>query len=155
MWYAMEEVRPHAVEGQARHLAQIVTPRGSLWLWPGEYVVVRDISNYFAFPDDHIHINLLGGDSVNADKLFYIRSRGISKKDAIKMLLGDVKSQDVAYVTVHPAYARCFGVWEPPAERLAMLEEWAGEPAPNPKPIDLGEPPKKPRRRKPVAISEL
>lgn len=137
MWYALEDVRPRKSAGIYRedvglayHLAKILTPRGDLWLWPGEYVPVKDVSKYFEFPEEHIHINLLGGEELAPDKLFYIRSRGISKKDAIKMLIGEVKTQNIAYVTVHPAYARMFGHEMPSKERLAFTEEWQGEPAP-------------------------
>lgn len=136
MWYAREEVTPRGTRtgnnrgpSQFYHKATILTPKGDLSLWPGEYTVVKDISVYFAFPDDHIHINLLGGEAVNPDQLFYLRSRGIAKKDAIKMLLGTVKTQDVAFVTVHPEYGRLLispSYW-PRKERLAFHEEWPGE----------------------------
>jgi hypothetical protein len=130
MWYAFEELRPKGLKGDsglAYHLARILTPKGDLYLYPHEYVCVKDVSKYFEFPEDHIHINGLGGEPANPDAMFYIRSRGISKKEAIKMLIGDVKSQNVVYVTVHPAYGRMFCRDIPDPARLAFTEEWAGE----------------------------
>lgn len=126
MWYAIEDIRPHSTtNGQNWHLAKILTPKGDLYLWPNEYTVVKDISPYLEFPDDHIHIHLLGGMPMNKEALFYIRSRGISKAEAIKMLLGDVKTQNVAFVTVHPVYQQAFTRGAlPPTERLATTDNW-------------------------------
>ena len=39
------------------------------------------------------------------------------------MLLGEVKSQDVAFITVHPEYAAHFGLVQPPAEQLACTHD--------------------------------
>lgn len=126
MWYALPDDKQTHVPGQIRHRVKILTPLGTLWLWPYEYVVVRDLQPYLDMPGDHIHIHYLGGDGgVNADRLFYLRSRGISKAEAVKMLVGEVKAQDVMFITVHPAYGELLCRRQPNESRLAVKEQWA------------------------------
>lgn len=126
MWYAFDDPIPRGNSGLTYHRARILTPKGDLWLWPAEYTKVKDISVYFGFKENEVHIILLGGEGVNSESLFYLRSRGISKADAIKMLLGEVKSQNVAFITFHPDAVACFtrDYDMPKPDRLAFQEEW-------------------------------
>lgn len=85
-----EEHRPHQ--------GVIVTPGGELHLWPHEYVIVPDPLALIGLPGAELHS--LGGQPVlDEDQLFYLMSRGISRRDATLMLFATVTAQDYVYVT--------------------------------------------------------
>lgn len=104
MYYAMEVERNYDSRYMvSQHLARILTDEGDLMLWPEEYVVVKDISAYYEFLDEGLIVNWLSEDAaVNPENIFYIRSRGISKKDAFLMLIGEVKERGLCYFTFTP-----------------------------------------------------
>lgn len=105
MWYALPESRPCG-RAHPRKLARILTPSGSLYLEPHEYLLVEDITTFLGQEDNGVHVRFLGGQvgTALADQIFYIRSRGISRRDAELMLLGDIKRQDYCWLEVEPQY---------------------------------------------------
>lgn len=108
MWRA----RPHVATIGARtldtavgpvvvhpHQAVITTPGGDLHLWPHEYVLASNPGALIGDPDSTIHS--LGGEPVlDAEQLFYLRSRGITEHEARLMLIDQVTSTDFVYVTM-------------------------------------------------------
>src|SRR5260221_632393 len=81
----------------SRYRVRILTRNGPLWIWPHEYNVVDSISDYI---ENGAKINYLTSEaSVPEAQLFYIRTRGISKGDALVMLIGEVKEQTFCYLT--------------------------------------------------------
>lgn len=121
IWFAV----PWPMEGTAGrrvHRVRITTPRGTLGLFPHEYSRINDMSKYTECLGDGIEIKFFGGvEGINPDALFYIRSRGISKRDAIIMLLGQIKAEAVCWLETDPGVYEYFG-YEPIApERLATV----------------------------------
>jgi len=118
-WFAipwpMQGVRGHTL-----HRVKIKTPRGDLGLFSHEYSKIQDIGKYFEFIGDGIDIKFFGGvEGVPKEQLFYLRSRGISKTDAIKMLLSLIRSQEVCWLETRKEVAEVFrGEW-PAEDRLA------------------------------------
>lgn len=81
------------------HRIKIVTPKGDLGLWPHEYALVDNPGKYFEFIGTDMQARFFGNEKgIPADKLFYIRSRGVSKKDAIIMLIGSVMAHGVLWL---------------------------------------------------------
>jgi hypothetical protein len=80
---------------------KILTPRGDLGLFPREYALAREPGKYYEFIGNGMSIhffsgNVLGG--VPEMPLFYLRSRGVSKADAIALLIGTIKSPGVCWM---------------------------------------------------------
>lgn len=99
MWFA----RPHALNagrfaGRAPYQAIIQTPAGDLHLWPHEFSVVSDPSALIG--EDGAHLHRLGGEPVlDEDKMFYLRSRGISRHEATLLLFAEINQPNYCYVT--------------------------------------------------------
>jgi hypothetical protein len=108
------------IAGHTLHRVKIKTPRGDLGLFSHEYSKIQDIGKYFEFIGDGIDMRFFGGvEGVPRDALFYLRSRGISKSDAIKMLLSLIRSQEVCWLETRREAAEVFfrGDW-PSKDRL-------------------------------------
>jgi hypothetical protein len=129
--------RPHTLNsgglyGRYPKQAVIQTPGGDLHLWAHEYVLVDDVRPYVgAEPDVMMHS--LGGQPVlDTDALFYLQSRGISQHDAALLLVNDLRSQDVLWFEMHPAYVEMFAGVGVPLWRHVALDRAerrrAGEP---------------------------
>jgi hypothetical protein len=113
MWFAVPD-NPGGVgrmpNGRKPYKVRIQTPGGDLWLYPHEYTVVNDITQYLGMEPD-IEMLSLGGEAVlDEEQLFYLQARGISRTEATKLLLNDIKSQSFAWFNVHPIYAELLGV---------------------------------------------
>lgn len=135
MWRA----RRHEVEAGERwglrpQQAVIVTPGGELHLWPYEYGIVSDITQYVGMEPD-VTMHTLGGDPLFSDdmeeQLFYLQSRGISRREAAMLLLNDINAQGFCYFTLDPEYAEYFrgvGVplWYYVASQSRTLEAVSG-----------------------------
>lgn len=79
-------------------IAVITTPAGELGLWPHEYVIASKPTEIASDPDSTL--NSLGGQPlIDEDQLFYLRSRGIPRHQAVMMLLDTIENTDYAYVT--------------------------------------------------------
>lgn len=93
---------------------RILTPQGSVCLNPHEFNIIDDINPYMEMiDDDHLKLMQLDGAKVSkklADQIFYCRQRGISKKDALTMLLGEINKPSIAYLQFHEGYAEYFGL---------------------------------------------
>lgn len=85
----------------------IETPGGSLWLFPHEYVVCKDPVPLITDPECTIHP--LGGEATLDEELeeqmFYLQSRGITRQDALLMLMDGVDFSHWGWVEF-PEYAR-------------------------------------------------
>lgn len=123
LWYAMPHISNMRIplhdlnfkKGSKRefvHLRQsvITTLDGAIHIWPHEYKKV-DINKFLEFcEEDGFSIHYLSEEAqVNKDALFYLRSRGISKADAQRMLLGTLTNPNYCYFTFAPEVVECFG----------------------------------------------
>lgn len=90
--------------------AIIYTKEGAVHLWPHEYNRF-DIDKFLDFTDeDGFYIHYLSENAaVDPEKLFYLRTRGIGKAQAQRMLLGELKDPNYCYFTFHPSIAGFFG----------------------------------------------
>lgn len=126
IWFATPW--PHKNERRNSHRCRIVTPRGDLGIYPREYVLIREPQKYYEFLGDGMEMKFFGNQNENgipADKLFYLRSRGISKLDAIKLLIGEIKAHGLCWIESSEEVQRTFCRELPPKERLAtyIVEE--------------------------------
>jgi hypothetical protein len=121
-WFA--EPWPHKNERHCSHRVKIITPKGELGLYPREYVIVKDIAKYYEFLGSGMEMKFFGNDDgVPKDKLFYMRSRGIAKRDAIALLIGSIKAHGVCWIetTREIAETFCRDNDFPSEERLATV----------------------------------
>lgn len=94
----------------APKVAKIITPKGELSLFPHEYKLI-DMTLITQFADgEHIKVHYLDKNAApSSDALFYLRSRGIGKAEAINMLLHlieDEKMRHYCYFTFHDEYIK-------------------------------------------------
>lgn len=121
MWFATPWPSRHQSVTDA-HRVKIVTPRGDLGLFPHEYSKIKDVSKYFEFIGKDMEIHFFGStDGVPVEKLHYIMSRGISRTDAITMLIGEIKHDGVCWLETKPEISEYFGYSMPSEERLSTL----------------------------------
>lgn len=86
--------------GFRRKLARVVTPDGALDLYPYEYVRVEDITVYMG--ENGVETHYLNEETVIEPALLhYVMSRGISKNEAMLLLLGTITDTHFVYFTVH------------------------------------------------------
>lgn len=91
---------------------KVFTPYGELRLHLHEVTVI-DITKYMDFIGIDLQMKQLTDnpqitDSIIKDRLFYVRSRGISKLDAFKMILGDLKDPQLFYLVFRKEYQQVF-----------------------------------------------
>ena len=120
IWFA--EPWPMENERHCSHRVKIITPKGELGLYPREYSLIEDTSKYYEFIGDGFEIKFFGAeDGVPKDKLFYLRSRGIGKKDALAMLMGEIKAHGVLWMEANKEVCAAFGKEWPDESRLATV----------------------------------
>jgi hypothetical protein len=115
MWYAMPAVtnfcRQVGPFEMPLTLAVIQTPQGEVRVWPHEYNVVNDLGRYLEFAEeDGLFIHFLHPETGGFDelKLFYLRSRGLSKAQAQRILLPELNNPNFCYFTFHEEYSKVF-----------------------------------------------
>ena len=90
-----------AIDGElhSSHRVKVMTPKGELGLFPREYSYIKEPQKYYEFIGDGMEMKFFGNEEgVPKDKLFYLRSRGISKKDALCMLIAEIKCHGVMWI---------------------------------------------------------
>ena len=101
-WFAVAD------ESRERYKARIETPKGPLWLYPHEYVLVGNVAEYITMATEDeggVKVNYISDRTeLKSDQLFYLRQRGIPYADAVLMLLGTVKDQFFCYLTFPVQY---------------------------------------------------
>jgi hypothetical protein len=104
--------------GYRKQLARILTPDGTLCLYPDEYVLVRDPADLLGREDEGIYPHLQDGrDPLDADALFYLMSRGIDRHEASVILLGDLLADAHIWFSADPRNWPLVGI-DPPEEAL-------------------------------------
>jgi hypothetical protein len=104
-WYALPDPYHHEKTHRrseftvVRYRVRILTPKGPLWLWPHEYIVLKDATELFNAEGVEVHY-LSNHAEVDPDHLFFLRQRGIPKQQALMMLIGEVKEQNFCYFTM-------------------------------------------------------
>lgn len=89
---------------------QIVTPKGTLGLFPREYSIVKDVREYLGREKDGILFHRLDGEAVLPEEaLFYMQSRGIPRGKAAMMLLHQLKGHAFGWFEFAPQYGEHFG----------------------------------------------
>jgi hypothetical protein len=109
MWFAVPDPSD---KYKNLYRARILTPQGSLWVLPCEYCIIPDIGDFVGMDKEGYYMRFIGDDGgFNADQLFYLRSRGVGKKDAELLLIkaGGLKSQTYCWFECHPVYGVAFG----------------------------------------------
>lgn len=120
IWFA--EPWPMQQERHCSHRVKIMTPKGELGLFPREYSIVTDPGKYYEFIGEGMEAKFFGQEEgVPKDKLFYIRSRGVSKKDALIMLLGSIMTHGVLWIEAGKEVCAAFGKEWPDESRLATV----------------------------------
>lgn len=120
IWFA--EPWPMDNEKHSSHRVKIMTPKGELGLFPREYSLIKEPQKYYEFIGDGMEIHFFGNEEgVPKDALFYLRSRGISKKDALCMLISEVKAHGVMWVESAIEIQKMFCRSLPSRERLATV----------------------------------
>lgn len=117
-WFAT----PWPFDGEiAPQRVKIITPRGELGLFPREYSIVKDPAKFYEFVGRGMTMRFFGGAEAQlpADKLFYIRSRGISKTAAIGMLIGEIKQHGICWLEASREAADYYGLDWPDDARNA------------------------------------
>lgn len=123
-WFA--EPWPIVNERFCSHRVKIITPKGELGMFPREYALVDNPEKYYEFIGQGIDIKFFGGSSAEMPeelraKLFYIRSRGVGKSEALAMLIGSIKLHGVMWLEAAPELAACFGMEWPAQNKLATV----------------------------------
>lgn len=120
IWFA--EPWPIERERNSTHRVKILTPKGELGLFPREYSLIEDPAKYYEFVGQGMEIRFFGNEEgVPKDALFYLRSRGISKKDALCMLIADIKAHGVMWIETDRQIASVFVREFPDESRLATI----------------------------------
>ena len=108
-----ESAAKAVIEGYGIHQQmKILTPFGTVYIQPEEYNVV-DINKYFEMLKDgsmqmkHMSTTINLGNTLK-DKLFYIRSRGISLVEALKMISGNLSTQNAFFLLTNPYIQEMF-----------------------------------------------
>jgi hypothetical protein len=117
IWFALPVVKKETFDlihrYSDRYKVKILTPKGELHLFPHEYNLVSEktLNSYLNAPDGagfSVHWLDPRNEFFDADKLLYITSRGIRKSDAYRMLLGEIQSPHVCFMTFHAEYQKMF-----------------------------------------------
>jgi len=92
---------------------KIRTIYGDVTIQPQEYNIVDDLAKYIEpAKDRHAFIKYINTSQQLkgkiAEQVFYMRSRGISYHDAIMMVSGNIKTQNLFYIEMHREYVKCF-----------------------------------------------
>ena len=104
IWYGMPQVASNGLRQ-----ASIQTPQGEVRVFPHEYQIT-DLSKWLEFDEkDGLYIHFLREEGLPEDAMFYLRSRGISKAEAQRMLLGSVRDPFLCWFSFHPDLAAYFG----------------------------------------------
>lgn len=105
VWFAVPQVA-----GNGAIKVAIQTPDGEVCVWPHEYNLF-DIGKFLEFSDeDGFNIHFLSENGAfDEQALFYLRSRGISKGEAQRMLLVNLKDPHYCYFTFADELRECFG----------------------------------------------
>ncbi len=122
LWFAEPWVMDNMTH--APHRVRIITPRGELGVFPREYSLVATPEKYYEFIGEGMDIKFFGAADTAippelSQKLFYIRSRGVNKADALAMLIGNIKAHGVLWVETRPEICAHFGMKWPAKSRLA------------------------------------
>lgn len=119
MWFA--EPWPMEEERWCSHRVRIITPKGELGIFPREYSLIKDPARYYEFIGRGMELRFFGNDEegIPTDPLFYIRTRGIPMRDALAMLIAEVKCHGVMWIEARREVAAHFGAEWPDDHCLA------------------------------------
>lgn len=114
IWFA----QPWTVSPNTKNRVKIVTPAGTLGLWPHEYFVCEDMTQYLGREPEGILLHQMNERPVcNVDHLFYLMSRGLKRRTATMMLIKDIKDPTFLWMEFAPQYGEYFGKpWPKPKD---------------------------------------
>lgn len=111
-----------------KNRVKIVTPSGTLGLWPHEYWVIDDVTKYIGREPEGILVHHMNDKPVvEANALHYLMSRGIPRREASMLLIGQIKDPTFLWLEFAPKYGEHFGhEWPDPKECpfAKPHEEW-------------------------------
>lgn len=80
--------------------ARLLTPNGSLDLFPDEYVPT-DISKWLDMIGDGVEINFLGREPDEIkERIFYLRAHGLDRAQAASLVLPEITDSNYCYLTL-------------------------------------------------------
>lgn len=112
MWFALPSAANVAkYESRYPRQAIIQTPQGEVRIWPHEYSIVRDITRYLsATEEEGVYLKFMNESAAfDEERLFYIMQRGISRGDAQRILLPEIRDPFFCYILFHEAYSDALG----------------------------------------------
>lgn len=97
IWFA--EPWPMNNERFASNRVKVLTPRGDLGLFPCEYSRIRNPATFLEFVGKGMSLHFFGQETgVPVEKLFYLQAKGVSRKDALGMLIGEIRAHGVLWM---------------------------------------------------------
>lgn len=105
VYYAIPEWTKSRLESyEIRRLkAKINTEAGEVMVLPHEYIIVRDIKDVVEGVGKEYDIVKLGGSAAyDAEKVYYLLTRGVPMEEAYQLLLGDIGSINFQYFKLKP-----------------------------------------------------
>lgn len=104
---------------------QSMFPREQALAEDGDWILVKGMAEHRIHSSAAVHLvcdTLAGNDEgIPKDKLFYLRSRGIPKRDAIVMLLKEIRSPAACWIETRKEIASAFVRTWPDERRLATV----------------------------------
>lgn len=89
---------------------KISTPAGELGIFPHEYCLVEDITQWFGREPEGVFLRQMNANPVvDVDQLFYLMSRGITRQSATMLLIEQIKDPTFLWIEVAPQYGEYFG----------------------------------------------
>ncbi|NQZ53278.1 MAG: hypothetical protein HRT93_03380 [Piscirickettsiaceae bacterium] len=93
----------------------IISENGQVDIQPHEYSMLSQerFKEYHACIGDEYSVGFFDGKEEGNEefenKMFYMRTRGLSQQKCIELMMGDITSQQVCYLKPHPELAKSMG----------------------------------------------
>lgn len=97
---------------------QVVTPKGSLGLFPSEYAIIKDVSQFLGREREGVYLRQMNDQPVvDKEALFYLQSRGVPRQKAMLLLINQIKDPSFLWIEFAPQYGEFFGREWPTPEK--------------------------------------
>lgn len=110
---------------------KIMTPDGELGILPAEYCIVKDITKWFGQEKEGVMMRQINLKPVcDEDKVHYMMSRGIRRKDALMLIIHEIKDMNFLWFEFAPQYGEYFGKEWPSPEKCSYAlprENWIAD----------------------------
>lgn len=131
IWFAVPWPMDSYTCGVKVKRVKIVTLSGTLGLMPNEYSVIQDMGEWLGREPEGVMLRQMNDKPVcDADHLFYLMSRGITRKAATLMLIHTIKDPTFLWMEIAPQYGEYFGREWPDAKHCPFAlprDQWIPE----------------------------